>query len=593
MATTKTTQNNPNQQPQRRKRLSRKEQKARKKQRKLNEPKDLPSEESQHRHEAEACPSVPQQAIQGDNNDNKKNKKNDAYEEEVDFLSDYTPTPIPESADTTTTTATEGASASSSSLGKWFPKARVIKSLTAPTSNAIIKNNNNIKDKKQLTTNQQPEVRRKASILLFYQYASCWSESRASHLLSYLACVAKARPNLGGRIRVAAEGVNATISAIDWQDDSQNSNNKTLSSQRTLRHFCEDLRRFDPTVFAKTDFKFIDNVTSDRHFKDLKLLPVKELVFYGFREEEAPLDRGGVHVDPNRFHELLEQDSTVVVDVRNHYEAAIGRFDGQEKTQKKNNNKTGATYLDPKMRKSTDFTSWLAKPTTQQQLQNKTVLMYCTGGVRCERASAYLNTQMGEQVKGVYQLEGGIEKYLQAFPDGGHWRGKNFVFDKREATSAENRNGDGGVIQKQKKKKKQKAKQDVQAKCCVCDCPWDRYVGKKKCYTCGVPVLMCDSCMSCKDNDGKARCPLCVEENITVAAAEVEYTNNGVDGRLSASGDTKDVSKKAAPSVLKWGGGHAQQKKMRKRLKSRMCQFGRNCVRPNCFFLHPTEEASS
>ena len=122
--------------------------------------------------------------------------------------------------------------------------------------------------------------------------------------------------------------------------------------------------------------------------------------------------------------------------------------------------------------------------------------MYCTGGIRCERASAYLKKEMGDDVEGVYQLKGGIERYLTAFPDGGFWRGKNFVFDKREAVGVNNPCGDGGVIRKQvkaKKKKKSTGKEindgesDDIAKCCVCDTKWDRYVGKKKCFTCGVP----------------------------------------------------------------------------------------------------------
>merc|ERR1719356_1251467 len=85
------------------------------------------------------------------------------------------------------------------------------------------------------------------------------------------------------------------------------------------------------------------------------------------------------------------------------------------------NLKGGATYLDPKMRKSTDFGSWLADPKTKEKLEGKKVLMFCTGGIRCEKASAYLNSQMGSDVNGVYQLKGGIERYLQAFPEGGFW----------------------------------------------------------------------------------------------------------------------------------------------------------------------------
>ena len=298
------------------------------------------------------------------------------------------------------------------------------------------------------------------------------------------------------------------------------------------------------------------------------------------------------------------------------------------------------------------------------------------GGIRCERASAYLNAQMGDEVKGVYQLQGGIERYLQAFPEGGFWRGKNFVFDKREAIGAGNVNGVGGVVRtdnnnpsggnellarKKEGASKTKAMGDDQpldwgAECANCHNPWDRYIGKRKCYTCGVPVLVCDTCLSQsssaqekrkkkkkkkptaegevvdkgehserangdeKSNNDESmmrlRCPLCIDEGITVPAEEVEYTDNGVRGRrtrassFSESGDIgesgvmggapmavdnathrTDSNSKAAKSVLKWGGGHAAKKKEKKKLSRRPCQFGSECIRKDCFFYHP-ERAS-
>lgn len=260
-------------------------------------------------------------------------------------------------------------------------------------------------------------------------------------------------------------------------------------------------------------------------------------------------------------------------------------------------------YIDPKMRKSTDFSRWLAKAETQEKLKSKQVLMFCTAGVRCERASAYLNNTIGSSVKGVYQLQGGIERYLQEFPDGGHWRGKNFVFDKREAIGAGDINGDGGVVERHEKKhaKATSGPASIQTKCCLCDKPWDRYVGKKKCSTCGVPVLMCDTCMSDKkkQSENSVRCPLCVEENVTVKVEEVEWTNNGLD---IASSSMKKVApsmdesskatlcaSKAAPSILKWGGGHAATKKDRRRFKNTPCRFGADCKRKDCFFAHPTK----
>jgi len=145
----------------------------------------------------------------------------------------------------------------------------------------------------------------------------------------------------------------------------------------------------------------------DRSFKDLKVLPVKELVFYGVNNEESLNDVTDDihHLCPQDFHQKLESKNKdiVVIDVRNAYESVIGRFSGQIKTG-------GAKLIDPMMRKSTDFPKWLEKDSTKEDLKNKEVLMYCTGGVRCEKASALLRREMGDSVKGIYQLQGGIEK---------------------------------------------------------------------------------------------------------------------------------------------------------------------------------------
>ena len=82
-----------------------------------------------------------------------------------------------------------------------------------------------------------------------------------------------------------------------------------------------------------------------------------------------------------------------------------------------------AQLVNPKMRQSTDFPDWLGKAETKEALAGKTVLMYCTGGIRCERASALLRKKLGGAVGDVFQLQGGIEKYLLQFPDGGENEG--------------------------------------------------------------------------------------------------------------------------------------------------------------------------
>ena len=184
------------------------------------------------------------------------------------------------------------------------------------------------KKKNPSSTEEEP----KASLVLFYQYVSPqWSETRVSSFLSYLTTIAKKhRTNIGGRVRVSTEGVNATVSAASTSNSTQSSE---FEAAQTLRHFCSDLKRFDKE-FEKTDFKFIDGLSADRHFKELKLIPVKELVFYGIREDDCATVtttkdtsnkkgkevKGGVHLDAKDYHEMLKQKDAVVIDVRNHYE---------------------------------------------------------------------------------------------------------------------------------------------------------------------------------------------------------------------------------------------------------------------------------
>ena len=108
-------------------------------------------------------------------------------------------------------------------------------------------------------------------------------------------------------------------------------------------------------------------------------------------------------------------------------------------------------------------------------------IQYCTGGIRCERATALLN-EISEadpsfNTNGVYELRGGIHRYLKSYPEGGHWVGKNYVFDKRRVQVPD-----------------RKAHNETLSRCAACECQWDTYRGKFKCASCGCPVLVCDQC---------------------------------------------------------------------------------------------------
>lgn len=272
-------------------------------------------------------------------------------------------------------------------LGKWFPNAIVMKTISYTNTGQLIVNMKS-QQKGQQTQRKEDLIVKdpKSSLVLFYQYttsdceegdhsgnrAKMWDRGQLQLLITYLSTIASHR-NIGGRIRVAPEGVNATLSAVDT---------KKCTAKAALRHLAEDLRRFDQRVFSRTDFKFLDDLPADRHFKEIKILPVQELVFYDIDEDDAPLNAsglkngtetnsnmasrgGGIHLDAKEYHEMLQKDNTVVIDVRNNYETILGRFDGQQQrkqdksistsesdlNEEKSSSLGGAEYIDPKMRK--------------------------------------------------------------------------------------------------------------------------------------------------------------------------------------------------------------------------------------------------
>jgi len=265
-----------------------------------------------------------------------------------------------------------------------------------------------------------------------------------------------------GRLRVGREGFNATLTG----------------PHDSIREFTSFLKTFMPGTFANTDFKYVDNLSAKQLLKGLKVFPVTEIVTYGFDPNDAPLHMGGVHLKPEEFHKALAREDSVVIDVRNFNETVIGKFTLPGDPSK---------VLDPMMRRSTEFPDWIDK--NMDKFEGKQVLMYCTAGVRCERASAFMRMK---GVENVYQLEGGIHRYLEAYEDdGGFWKGKNYTFDKRFSHGAKNA--------------------EVISSCVYCDMPWDRYQAQKKCFRCKMEVLLCRTCQRTAPAPPASAliCPLC------------------------------------------------------------------------------------
>ena len=327
------------------------------------------------------------------------------------------------------------------------------------------------------------------SLVLFYQYVEPpWTEKEHRTALKQVISTATEH-GVMGRGRCAREGLNCTLTG----------------TPQAVRAFCMGLRQWKPELFNQTDFKITDHVEKVQGFKALTIRRTDELVAYGMADEQAPVlqSSNARHVEADEYHALMQQKDTVIIDVRNAYESAIGHFAPPE---------GGATLIDPKMRNSHEFPKWLNAPQTQEQLHGKRVLMYCTGGIRCERASALMDamarTSNGAfDPKDVVMVRGGVERYMKTFPEGGFWKGKNYLFDRRREQVPE-------------AKTEEALAKDVESYCCVCRTPCAVYRGQYACAGklpppidfCKVPVIVCRPCArSGTLDESQLFCPLCEE----------------------------------------------------------------------------------
>jgi predicted sulfurtransferase len=98
-----------------------------------------------------------------------------------------------------------------------------------------------------------------------------------------------------------------------------------------MRTFCQEMREWKASIFGATDFKLTDNLPEGQDFGgELKIMRVAELVNYGLKGQQPNLKNGGVHLDAKAYHEQMQHPDTVIIDVRNSYEADIGRFNPPE-----------------------------------------------------------------------------------------------------------------------------------------------------------------------------------------------------------------------------------------------------------------------
>jgi len=252
-----------------------------------------------------------------------------------------------------------------------------------------------------------------------------------------------------GRIYVAHEGINAQMSVPADQFEAFR---ETLE----VYEFLQGIRlnaavEHDDHSFLKLTIKVRDKIVAD-----------------GLNDETFDVTNKGIHLKAQEFNNLLEDPNTIVVDFRNHYESEVGHFEGA---------------ITPDVETFRE-----SLPIINEQLQDfkedKNLLMYCTGGIRCEKASAYFKHQ---GFKNVYQLEGGIIEYARQVKDEGvesKFLGKNFVFDHRLG---------------------ERITDDIISQCHQCGQPCDNHTNCAN-DACHLLFIQCDDCKSVMQNTCSSEC---------------------------------------------------------------------------------------
>lgn len=316
-------------------------------------------------------------------------------------------------------------------------------------------------------------------VLLYYSYVTIadvaealrWQRILCEHL------------DLRGRVRVSPEGVNILLDG----------------TVRSLRCYCDCVETYGGFGHG-IDFKLSNAGPTQQRFPKLSCKPTAHVVEIGLQDTLARPEVGGKHVAPDEWHDILQgigsseshPKDVVLLDVRNVYESRIGRFECDH-----------VETLAPDLRHFAQFPSFVDK--NLDMFRGKRVMMYCTGGVRCERASSYL---LSKQVATeVCQLRGGICRYLERFhKSGSFFHGKNFVFDHRRVEPWH----DNTIV----------------GRCDSCGDPWDEYDNGPEvhCRVCRVLMLVCSACRNtgvesssllcggsqcdacCGEGDGLIRC---------------------------------------------------------------------------------------
>ncbi|TPG32372.1 rhodanese-related sulfurtransferase [Flavobacterium pectinovorum] len=252
-----------------------------------------------------------------------------------------------------------------------------------------------------------------------------------------------------GRIYVATEGINAQMSIPEENLEVFRETLEVYSFMKGIR--LNEAVEHDDHSFLKLTIKVRDKIVAD-----------------GLNDETFDVTDIGVHLKAKEFNEILDDPNTIVVDFRNHYESEVGHFKGA---------------ITPDVETFRE-----SLPIINDQLKNhkedKNLVMYCTGGIRCEKASAYFKHQ---GFKNVFQLEGGIINYAKQIEEEGlesKFIGKNFVFDNRLG---------------------ERITEDIISQCHQCGKPCDNHTNCEN-DGCHLLFIQCDECKAAMENCCSTEC---------------------------------------------------------------------------------------
>lgn len=254
-----------------------------------------------------------------------------------------------------------------------------------------------------------------------------------------------------GRTYVAKEGINAQISV----------------PVENLEKFREELYSIDFLDQIRLNIA-VDQDEAEFPFLKLKVKVRQKILADGLNDETFDVTKKGKHLSAEEFNQLTDDPNTILIDFRNHYESEVGHFQG------------AITPDVDTFRESLPF----IEEAYLKGNEDKNLVMYCTGGIRCEKASAWFKHRGFEKV---HQLEGGIINYANQCRDKGlpnKFIGKNFVFDERRG---------------------ERISEDIISVCHQCGAPADTHTNCVN-DACHLLFIQCDSCKEKMENCCSVEC---------------------------------------------------------------------------------------